>query len=201
VSDDLGVRCRCGGVRGRLVGEPAADTRRVVCYCDDCRAFGRWLGRADEMLDGHGGTDLLQLSPARLVFDEGRERLACLRLSARGLLRWYAGCCAAPLANTLPTRQLPFLGLPTVALDPHDRARLPAVSARVFARHADGAPPPGAAAGAPLAMAVAIAGELLRRRLRGDHRRTPFFAANGAPVVTPRVLSPAERAALAAGGG
>ena len=201
MTDDLSLRCRCGAVRGRVLGPPARETRRVVCYCDDCRAFARFLGREGDVLDAHGGTDLLQLSPARLRLEAGADRVACLRLGPRGLLRWYAGCCATPLGNTLATRQLPFLGLVTAALDADDRARLPPVARRVFARHARGEPPPDAAAGAPPAMAVAIAWQLLRWRLRGDHRRSPFFGDDGGPAAPPRVLAPAERAALATAAG
>jgi hypothetical protein len=50
-------------------------------------------------------------------------------------------------------------------------------------------------------MAVAIAWQLLRWRLRGDHRRSPFFGDDGGPVAPPRVLAPAERAALATAAG
>jgi hypothetical protein len=194
---DLAVRCGCGAVSGRLRGPADAGTRRVVCYCRDCQAFARFLGREGDILDGHGGTDILQLSPARLVLESGAERLACVRLTARGLMRWHAGCCATPLGNTLATRQLPFVGLPTVALDDDARARLPARRLGVFARDARGdAKPAGAFEGAPATMAFAVAGALLRARLRGDHRRSPFFRADGAPAATPRVLGPAERATL-----
>lgn len=194
MAEDLGLRCRCGALRGRLAG---AAGRRVVCYCRDCQAFARFLGAAEAVLDAHGGTDILQLSPARLRLDAGAERLACVRLTPGGLLRWYAGCCATPLGNTLATRELPFIGLVTAVLEADARARLPARRRGVFARDARGDDKPkGAAAGAPLWMAVPVTAELLARRLRGEHRRTPFFAADGAPVVAPRVLSPPERAAL-----
>lgn len=127
----------------------------------------------------------------------GAERLARVRLAPGGLLRWYAGCCATPLGNTLATRQLPFIGLVTAVLEAEARARLPAARRGVSARAARGDDKPkGAADGAPLWMAVPIILELLARRLRGEHRHTPFFTADGAPVVTPRVLSPPERAAL-----
>ena len=58
------LRCTCGDVRARLDHEPAA-AQRVVCYCDDCQAFMRHLGREDG-LDASGGTDILQVWPARM---------------------------------------------------------------------------------------------------------------------------------------
>jgi len=82
---------------------------RAVCYCDDRQAFLHHLGRAD-LLDAHGGTDIVQVAPARLSFVQGQERVVGLRLTSRGLYRWYANCCRAPLGNTLsptasPTRR------------------------------------------------------------------------------------------------
>jgi hypothetical protein len=46
-------------------------------------------------------------------------------------------------------------------------------------------------------MLLRVIGLMLGWRLRGDHRRSPFFdATSGAPLRAPRVLSEAERAAL-----
>jgi hypothetical protein len=202
MSEGFAVRCRCDALSGRLAGALDRGTRRLVCYCRDCQAFARFLGGAEDLLDAHGGTDILQLSPARLRIEAGAERLACVRLSPRGLMRWYAACCATPLGNTLATRQLSFVGLVTVVLDGAARARLPTTRRGVFARDALGdGKPPGAADGAPLSMAVPITAELLARRLRGDHRRSPFFDEDGRPVVMPRILNPAARAALDASAG
>src|SRR5690606_13485820 len=67
------------------------------------------LGRAD-LLDAHGGTDIVQVAPASLTFDRGTERIACVRLSPKGLHRWYATCCKTPVGNTL-TPSIPFVGI------------------------------------------------------------------------------------------
>jgi hypothetical protein len=82
---------------------------RVVCYCDDCQAFLHQLGRAD-LLDAHGGTDVVQVPPASLTFDRGAQNIAGLRLTPRGLYRWYARCCKTPLGNTL-NPSVPFVGI------------------------------------------------------------------------------------------
>jgi len=57
---------------------------RAVCYCDDCQAFLHHLGRAD-LLDAHGGIDIVQVAPARLSFVHGQERIVGLRLTSGGL--------------------------------------------------------------------------------------------------------------------
>ncbi len=77
MSDDLPLRCRCGAVRG-VASEPTK-LNRVVCYCDDCQAFARFLGR-DDLLDALGGSDICQMALARLRITEGREHLLGVRV-------------------------------------------------------------------------------------------------------------------------
>jgi hypothetical protein len=74
-----------------------------VCYCDDCQAFPKALGRPD-VVDANGGTDIFQLSQARLKFTHGLDHVAWLQLAPKGTARWYASCCNTRLA----TRCLPW---------------------------------------------------------------------------------------------
>jgi hypothetical protein len=67
----------------------------VVCYCDDCQAFSRFLvhpGTTDEW----GGTDICQMAPASVRITEGADALSCVRLSDKGMYRWYCGKCKTP---------------------------------------------------------------------------------------------------------
>src|SRR5262245_25612243 len=98
--DDLAIRCDCGAVRGVARGVSGERGNRVVCYCDDCQSFAHVLERSEDTLDAHGGTEIFQMSPAQLEFTAGADRLACLRLTPKGLLRWYASCCRTPIGNT-----------------------------------------------------------------------------------------------------
>ena len=91
------LQCRCGEVRGVVTDVSPNTVNRVVCYCDDCQAFLHHLGRAD-LLDAHGGSDIVQIAPASLSFVHGKERIVGLRLTPKGLYRWYASCCRTPLA-------------------------------------------------------------------------------------------------------
>ena len=103
------MRCRCGEVRA-VVKDPSPSTvNRVICYCDDCQAYAHQLGRAD-LLDIHGGTDIVQVAPASLTFLQGQDKIAALRLSPKGLFRWYARCCNTPVGNTV-SPSIPFVGL------------------------------------------------------------------------------------------
>ncbi|MFT4197494.1 MAG: DUF6151 family protein, partial [Pseudoxanthomonas sp.] len=96
---------------------------RATCYCRDCQAFARFLGQPG-VLDAHAGTDIVPMAPAGLRITAGFDQVACMSLSPKGLLRWYAACCRTPLANTLRTPGLPYVGL--VAACVADRAALDA---------------------------------------------------------------------------
>lgn len=203
MSGDLTIRCACGTVRGVVHDLPRRETNRVVCYCDDCQAFAHYLGRA-EVLDAHGGTEAVQMSPAYLEIAEGADELRAMRLTPKGLLRWYTGCCRTPVGNTLATAGLPFLSLVTACVeggagqDALDLAIGP-IRGRVFGRYAKGDTSglDKLYFGPPLWMMVRLGGLMLKWRLRGDHRNTPFFdEATRAPVAEPHVLTNAERASV-----
>ena len=99
---DLQLQCRCGTVRAIAHGVTPQMGNHCVCYCDDCQAFPKALGRPD-VVDANGGTDIFQLSQARLEFTHGLDRVAWLRLTPKGTARWYTSCCNTPIGNTLPT--------------------------------------------------------------------------------------------------
>jgi hypothetical protein len=80
------LRCRCGTVQGLLADAAPEKVNRVVCYCADCQAFAHHLGRAD-LLDAHGGSDIVQVAPAALSFTQGAERIRGLRLTPKGVNR------------------------------------------------------------------------------------------------------------------
>jgi hypothetical protein len=48
----------------------------------------------------------------------------------------------------------------------------------------------------PVSLLMGVARLVLAARLRGDHRRSPFFRRTGELVSAPRVLSPEELRAL-----
>jgi Family of unknown function (DUF6151) len=201
-SRDVSLACRCGAVLGVAHDVGPKTGNRAICYCDDCQAFAHWLDRATDILDASGGTDIFQMSQAKIDLTHGLEHVACLRLTANGLVRWYASCCNTPIGNTVATRQVPFVGLirgfiAESALDaPLDEVLGP-VRGRVHARFATGAPPGADHSGPPWRMLVRVLGMMLSWRLRGDHLRSPFFvAATGELRAVPRVLTENERGAL-----
>ena len=117
---------------------------RVVCYCDDCQTFLHYLRRAD-LLDAQGGSDIVQIAPASLSFVQGKERIVGLRLTPKGLYRWYASCCGTPLGNTL-SPAIPFVGIIAQAFQgetqgPDDLVGRPIGA--IYGKYAVGGPPEG----------------------------------------------------------
>jgi hypothetical protein len=198
MSTDFSIQCSCGTLRGVVRGAAASAENRVVCYCDDCQSFAHFLQRADEVLDENGGTDIFQISPARLEITQGSDQLACIRLTSGGMLRWHTTCCRTPIGNTL-ARPVAFVGLIRTCIDQGAEGRSPdaalgPIRGRVQARFAKG---DLGGVKAHNRFAVRMMLPLLRMmlvgRLRGDHKRGPFFdPANDAPRATPRVLTADE---------
>jgi hypothetical protein len=196
---DVDVSCRCGDVHGRVRDASPHTVNRVVCYCDDCQAFLHHLGRAD-LLDAKGGTDIVQVAPASLMFDRGTDRIAGLRLTPKGVYRWYASCCKTPLGNTV-TPAIPFVGIAHGAFG-SDRARRDEVfgapRGSFFGKYAVGEPPAGSKS-----LNLGVIAGMLRRfagwKLGGATWPHPFFErSTGAPRYPVTTLPIGEREALRA---
>jgi hypothetical protein len=192
------LSCRCGAVRAIAHGVAPSAGNHCVCLCDDCQAFAKFLGRAGDVLDPNGGTDIFQLSQACIEITQGSERIACVRLSQKGLARWYASCCNTPIGNTLATPGVPFIGLIRAFIPEPAGDALGPIRTRVFRQFAvgdrDAIPPNDQPQWRMLLRMMRL---VLGWRVRGDHKRSPFFdAATSVPLATPQVLSKAERDAL-----
>ena len=191
---DLPLRCRCGAVRGVARGASPAKVNHCFCYCDDCQAFVHFLGRAGDIFDEHGGTEITQMSQANVVFTANVDKVAAMRLSPKGMVRWYTSCCRTPIGNTMATSAMPFIGMIKAFIDAPSTALGP-IRGRGFAKSAKGGRAAVPKDGLPeLVMIARVLAKVLRWRLRGDHERSALRdAATGKPLVEPRVLSEAER--------
>jgi hypothetical protein len=194
---ELPLRCRCGAIRGVARDVAPGKVNHCFCYCDDCQAFAHYLGRADDVLDAHGGTEITQMSPANLALTAGADHVAAIRLTAKGLVRWYASCCDTPIGNTMAASGVPFIGVVHAFIDAPSAALGP-IRGRGFAQSAKGGRAAVPKDGLPdLLMVARVLGKLLYWRLRGDHKRSPLFdARTGRPLAEPRVLDESERQAL-----
>ncbi len=197
---ELPLVCRCGAVE--LALQRPARAVRGVCYCADCRAYTRWLGRSAELLDAWGGTEVVAVLPSRIRFVRGREHVACMSLSATGPLRWHARCCRSPIGNTPRDGSVPHLGLiPTCLLASLDGAAeaFGPVRLRVFRASALGEAPKMGLGG--LRAGIRYLATTLAARLDGSARANPFFASDlTTPIAAPTRLSPEELTRLEAEG-
>jgi len=189
------LRCQCGALTGTVANAQFANHSR--CYCADCQAFARFLGREADLLDAQGGCECIQTLPKDVVFEKGLEHLACVRLTQTGLLRWYADCCMTPIGNTPATSKLPFVGLARACLEGSasvDESFGP-VRFCVFTDGARGEPKPAPFGGA--GRVLWFIRSRLRARFTGGFRENPFFdTATDRPITAPKLLTPAERLRL-----
>jgi hypothetical protein len=197
---DIPLRCTCGELRGIALDVSPRNGFRVVCYCNDCQAFARFLGHAGTT-DEWGGTDIYQMAPASVRITGGADALSCVRLSDKGMYRWYCGKCKTAVANSNSPRA-PVVGLIHTFMD-HEgdgRARddlLGKPIGYVRTKSAIGTLP--VQAGAPSLLKVIGASVRLLGKwwLTGAGSPSPFFNdETHAPRSKPRLLRSEERSAL-----
>ncbi|NEQ46726.1 MAG: hypothetical protein F6K00_25535 [Leptolyngbya sp. SIOISBB] len=186
------IQCKCGCLKGSVADVKTAN--RVVCYCRDCQAFAHFLGNSGDILDRHGGTDIVQTLPKNISFTQGTEVLACMRLTETGLLRWYTTCCKTPIGNTLPSHKMSFVGLVHNCLESSEITLNDSFgSARIYVhtKYAKGESKPKSAG--LMATVIRNLARVLRARIDGTYKQTPFFwVDSGVPIVSPKILSHQE---------
>lgn len=190
---DIQLHCQCGAIQGDVDSGHAYG--RAVCYCKDCQAYARFLGARDEVLNAHGGTEILAVHPRAVRLTAGLENLACMSLSDKGILRWYASCCRSPIGNTPRNATISYLGLVRTCVPDLDDKSVGPLRIALNTSSAT-----GNVKATPFATffgVIRILRNIIGARLTGKYRQNPFFeAGSGAPVKTPRVLAAAERQSL-----
>ncbi|MGK0367846.1 MAG: hypothetical protein ACI9QD_000985 [Thermoproteota archaeon] len=101
MNNTIPLKCNCGKVQGIAKEISPKTGNHIVCMCDDCQAFAHYLDKGNEVLDENGGSHLFQITPRQIAITSGREHLRCMKMSPKGLKRWYTECCKMPIANTL----------------------------------------------------------------------------------------------------
>ncbi len=192
------LKCSCGKLIGEIERSAADRSTRALCFCADCQAFAHYLGNHETVLDSQGGSDVIQISPARISFSEGKEYLACLRLSNNGMIRWYAQCCNTPIGNTMAHPKVPFIGLLHKCMHPSEGESLDDVfgpaTMVAYPEFAQGEPKPNVNRWSLMLGGARLVKNIITARLIGDARRNPFFDfSSGTPIVPPTILSEQER--------
>ncbi len=188
---ELPIRCSCGLVSAIATNVRPGSVNRMVCHCRGCTAYAHAFGRQTEILDPHGGTEVVQMSPRRLRFTSGIEHVGCVQMSDAGALRWIANCCKTPLAHTLPSLRLPFLAVNHLCIvwpaGASKEALVGPIRARVNGRFSGSqAVKLGAGRGDLLAMLLHYVPRFLGWLVRGDARHSAFLdRPGGKPIASP----------------
>lgn len=188
------IQCNCGKFQAELATFPKDTPGRLMCYCDDCQSYLIHLGRAD-LLDPSGGTEVIPVYPADVTIMSGADQLVCTQLAPNHIYRFSTKCCNSPIGNTRPG--MPWFGMQRnmfMARDPLllDKA-LGKIRARIMGKFAKGPVPPGTPDKMNFFSALAVLPFMLKGKLRGKGKPSPFFTADWAPLVQPKVLSKKER--------
>ena len=185
---DLAFSCTCGAVTGHITARGVKTGTHAQCFCHDCRAAQLYFGQPDP---APGPVEILQTTPEDVIFETGAEHLAAMQLSPKGMYRWYAKCCNAPLATTTRTPKLPFAGFDVKRMT--DRDGLGPVLTQGFVTGPDGRQSHKGLRHAVLRLLTRV----ITSRVSGRWKDTPFFAAEtGKPVAPSVVLTKEQRMAF-----
>lgn len=187
------IQCECGQFKAELTRFPKNTPGRFTCYCDDCQAFLHFIKR-EELLDQNGGSEIIPAYPADFKITSGINVLKCVRLSPKGMYRFYTSCCSYPVANTDPVR--PWVGI----MSGMYKAKNPDIldqqlgpnKISFMGQFAKGTPPPGTPDKIDFKGIVAVLPFLVKGKLLKKAKPSPFFD-NGECIVTPKVLTLEER--------
>lgn len=185
------LKCRCGTVKGKLNVVPGSFFY-VHCLCCDCQSFASHLNNKENILDEHGGSELIQTYPAFMEITEGQDKMSCVQLRSKGLYRWYTTCCNMPLANTMSSSRVPFVGVSAKLMqfsnEQEKREVLGPITMKAFGKYSIGEMPKDAHPRFPVSYMPKILSFMLKGMLGKKNCPSPFF--NGRePVARVDVLS------------
>ena len=183
------IACQCGQVQGEISDLSPKMDRHMICCCDDCQAFAKFLGQ-DGILDASGGTQIVQMTPSQIHFSQGESSIACIRLTPKGVYRWYASCCRTPIANTLSSG-VPFMGvIHTIFKDLNALETIMGPPNMVLQTKHAVSPPSHhlQASGFPLKLLLSTAFRLIIAKIQGRDKPNPFFIGKE-PIASPEILS------------
>ena len=180
------IKCSCGQVKAEIENFPNNTPGRLVCYCDDCQNFLKQINRT-ELMDECGGSEIIPIYPTDFKIIEGKDKLVCLRLTPKGLLRWYTSCCKTPFGNTRPG--FPWLGLLSVVYEKSDLQQLGPIKSRVCGKFAIKKPPMGTPDNMKFTDIFVVAPFLLKGFILKKSSPSVFFKEdNKTPIVSPHII-------------
>ncbi len=187
---DLALKCRCGKVTSVVRDVTPNCGNRLVCYCRDCQAFANHLERGSDTLNAYGGTEVFQIPPSMVDIRQGFEYVSCLRLTDKGLYRWFASCCNTPIGNTVSSK-LPFISLIHTFISPDQDldSKIGPVIGSVNVKYALGELPQELKGSkSQFSIILRAIRLLLAWKLTGKSNPNPFFDKQGKTVVKPSIV-------------
>lgn len=189
------IQCQCGSFKAELSHYPKQTPGRLVCYCDDCQCYLHFI-KKENLLDAQGGSEIIPIYPSDFKITQGEHLIRGMRLSPKGMYRWYTSCCQTPIANT--QANMPWIGMLSVML-PYKGEQdfvqaLGQVKSRVMGKFAHGKPPEGTSDRFKPRDFLSVAPFLLKGLILGKSKNHPFFKpVTQEPKVAPYVLTKEER--------
>jgi hypothetical protein len=194
---ELCFSCSCGQLAGMLIAPGPANGDHLACHCTDCQNFARYLGADARVLQAHGGTQLYQGRCAKMRLTKGADKLACLHLTDKPTLRWYASCCRTPMFNSFANGRIPYLTTLVANCDPRqaETALGPVIGHLMLP---DTINDPQAMPRMSFAKLMCrFFGRIIKDLVSGDRKRSPLFDPKTfKPISTPYRLTEAERRSL-----
>lgn len=186
---EVHLRCHCGMVKGKTENIDEYSGNRLHCWSADCQKFAASLQTDQAILDEYGATDIFQMPLAHVHITAGHEQLALLRLTPKGLNRWYAKCCNTPIGNTLGGKA-PFIGIIHNFMQ-HNIGRDQELGQSRGHIHCQSAKQqvPDKLQVSFFKVSMRILGKLISWKLKGLNQPSAFFDKNNRPVTKPLVLN------------
>ena len=175
------LECSCGTIKGKIEIIPKSFFH-VHYLCCDCQKFAAHLNNAENILDEHGGTELVQTYPSHMKITTGVDNISAVQLHDKGLFRWYSKCCNMPLANTMSSAKIPFVGVPVsfmkFASKQEKIETLGPVIMKAFGKYSIGEMPKDVHPRFPMSFMPKIMGFMLKGVLGKKSSPSPFFNGN-----------------------
>jgi len=183
---NVSLQCQCGKIKGTIKNATASSGNHVMCCCSDCQKFAQYLNQESNVLDQFGGTQIYQTSQSQVTIEEGADQLRSMRLTPKGMLRWYSGCCNTAIGNSM-NASVPFFGIIHSFINVENKTeQFGPVRAYVQTKDATETPDyPFHSEKYPIGITLRIARKMISWKLRGMHKPTVFFDSEGKPVSKP----------------
>ncbi|MFT5707832.1 MAG: hypothetical protein ACI9ES_002132 [Oceanospirillaceae bacterium] len=184
---DLKLECSCGKVTGVVRDVEPGCGNRLVCYCKDCQHFADYFKNSENILNKCGGTEILQIHPSSIKIDHGFEYISCLKLSDKGLFRWFTSCCQTPIGNTVGLH-IPFVGLIHSIIAPNQELdhKIGPIIGSLYVEHATGKISGELKIGkSKVALLFRVMRKVFVWKVSGKGSPNPFFDKNANPIAQP----------------